>query len=80
MTDALGVLAHPTGRTATMDVSFICMEKSDLEKHSRALTSAQAPHRSYSLFDGCPPKCRPSSGHTLHAMLLSWSVFDFFID
>jgi len=63
--DVLDVLVHPTGEAAPTDVSFICVKKSDFERHSRASTSANAPQRSYSLFTECPPKCHDSSSDTL---------------
>ena len=67
--EVLDVLAHPVGQAATMDVSFVCMGKSDFDKHSRAVASANALHRSYSLFAGCPPNCRPRSSYSHPAPL-----------
>ena len=60
------VLDQPGGRATTMNVSFVCMEKSDFDEYSRAVTSANALHRSYSLFADCSPDCRPPSSGISH--------------
>jgi len=60
------VLEGPGGRATTMDVSFFCAEKSDYDEYSRAVTSANALHRSYSLFADCAPNCRPPSSGISH--------------
>ena len=75
MVEVFDVLTQPVGHaTATMDVSFICMKKSNVDDRSRAVAAANARHRSYSLFAGCPPNCRPPYGTSLYPVPLARSV------
>jgi len=72
--DTVGVQTHPDGRPTTMDVHFLCVNSSKFAKYSKDLASANAPHRSYSLFAGCPAECPPASTIVMNHLPLSWWV------